>query len=91
MIRRFREYIRQKNSSSGSKGLEKSRDFGIPRQNSLVGEPICPLKTSTVHEEKKVFKCPICKFGFAKKGISPFDEGKQLLKCPKCEARFCYG
>ena len=91
MVRRFREYIRQKNLSPGSKRLEKSRDFGIPRQNSLVGEPICPLKTSTVHEEKKVFKCPICKFGFAKKGISPFDEGKQLLKCPNCEARFCYG
>ena len=90
MVRRFREYIRQKNSSPGSKGLEKSRDFGTSRQNSLVGEPICPLKllkTSTVHEEKKAFKCPICKVGFTK-NISSADEGKQLLKCPKCEARF---
>ena len=64
------------------KGLEKFRE---------PFRPLKLLKTSKVYEEKKVFKCPICKFGFAKKGISPFDEGKQLLKCPKCRARFCYG
>ena len=50
-----------------SKQLEKSRDFGIPRQNSLVFRPLKLLKTSTVHEEKKVFKGPNCKGGFAKK------------------------
>ena len=65
-----------------SKQLEKSRDFGIPKQNSLVFRPLKLLKTSKVHEEKKVFKCRICKIGFAKKGISSVHEGKKPLKCP---------
>ena len=69
----------------GCKGLEKSQDFGIPRQNSLVGKPFRPLKLlklSKVHEEKKTFKCRICKVRFAKKSISSVHEGKKPLKCP---------
>ena len=60
------------------KGLEKFRE---------PFRPLKLLKTPKVYEEKKVFKCPICKVGFTK-NISSVDEGKQLLKCPKCEARF---
>ena len=41
-----------------SKQLEKSRDLGIPRQNSLVFRPLKLLKTSTVHEEKKSIQRP---------------------------------
>ena len=56
-----------------SKGLEKSRE---------PFRPLKLLKISTVHEEKKVFKCRICKVGFAKKGISSVHEGKKPRKCP---------
>ena len=69
----------------GSQGLKKTKDLGIARQNSLVWEPFRPLKLlkiSTVHEEKKAFKCRICKVRFAKKGISSVHEGKKPLKCP---------